>query len=66
MAQPTRIGHRADPPLGSRGSRIWRIRHHDAIIREIPPRSVRTYRYADLRLSHAKPCLLDVQGQHRS
>jgi hypothetical protein len=26
-----------------RVSRIWQIRHHSAIVREIPPRSVRTY-----------------------
>lgn len=35
---------------GPRVSRTWRIRHHSVITREIPPRSVRTYRTVGSRV----------------
>lgn len=46
-----------DAPLGlnnPRVSRTWRIRHPSAIIREIPPRSVRSYN--NHRLAAAANC----------
>lgn len=45
----------ATPPLlGAPVSRNWRIRHPSAIVREIPPRSVRTYKLC--RFSRSAAC----------